>query len=289
MLLLAFLLLRRKYGPDMWKLLYARIFMRNRSEEERRSQGPDPATRRNETHQAWYGEETSSRRNEESRKTVLGNILGFLKRLFGSSDTETNDPSVDQNAIPLENQAERNSSQRSALGTWNSTESSSFGTMPNITPRGSPAIIPQPHENSPTGTIPSYYIQYRDRFLSHPGTPEQLSTPYRTDTSSTRDSDQSRMRNIGSWAHYQRQRQEQRRKSKQPPVQPINEHNAARFSEPGPSGNRRSTRVRKHRHRRSSASTLSVFRQHPGQEVDITLAPKRKRIRRSVLSRLMPS
>lgn len=273
----------------MWKLLYGRVFTRTRSEEELRNQEPGPATRGNETHQTWYRDETSSRHSEENSKTVLGNLWGCLKRLFVSSESDTHDTSTDQNAIPLENQAQRNSSLRSALQPW-STGRSSFNTSADTTPSGSPAIIPQPRENSSTATIPSYYIQYRNQFLTPPGSPGPFSTSYRTDTTSTRESDQSRIRNIGSWAHYQKQRQQQQRKSKPPSIEPINEHNTIGSSHAGPSGNRKSTRAKKHRHRRSSASTLSVFRQHPGEEVDVGLSsPKRRRIRSSVLNRLMPT
>ncbi|QKX64149.1 uncharacterized protein TRUGW13939_11322 [Talaromyces rugulosus] len=55
LLLLAFLILRRKYGPGMWKLLYTRVFTRSRPGEEQGNQEPDPASRGHETHQNCSG------------------------------------------------------------------------------------------------------------------------------------------------------------------------------------------------------------------------------------------
>jgi hypothetical protein len=222
--------------------------------------------------------------DEDNSETVLQNLWGSLKRLFTS---DTHDTGVSPNAIPLENQDQQNERAREPRVSW-STGSSSFNTPPDTTPRSSPAIIPQNRESSSRVTIPSYYIQYSNQFISPPQTPEPSSTSYKTDTTSTRDSDQSRIRNIGSWAHYQKQRQKQQRKSKPPPIEPINEQNATRFSHSGLSGNRKTMQREKRRHRQSSVSTLSVFRQHPGEEVDMGLSsPKKRRIRSSVLNRLM--
>lgn len=288
-ILLVYLMMRRKYGPDMWKLVSARVFSKTRSTTGQRNPEPGSATRRHEEHQSWYMGENSMEYNDRNSKTVLGNLWGSLKGLFTSPDTEIpHDTSVYTNAIPLENQQPQSSRMRYPRYSM-STANSPFNT-PHDTPRGSPAIMPQTRESSARVTIPSYYMQYNNQFISPPQTPAPSS--HKTDTKSTLDSDESRIRNIGSWAHYHKQRrqQQQQRKSTRPPsVEPINEQSAASFSPSGSSGTRRSTRWENRKNRSSSVSTASVFRQHPGEEVDFSPAVPKRRARSSLLNKLMPS
>ncbi|KAH8704065.1 hypothetical protein BGW36DRAFT_444636 [Talaromyces proteolyticus] len=163
---------------------------------------------------------------------------------------------------------------------------------------------PQTSGASSPVTIPSYYIPFYHQFISPPVSPS--AEPAR-ETLSSRDSELSQYKSIGSWAHYQSQRRQQQqqnqtyqhqrqKREKKSFIDSIDElaitspisPTSPMQSELVPGSQKKYMYSEKHKHSSlTSVETLLVFRQHPGTEVDFGPASRKGRIRSSLLSRLM--